>query len=41
MKIRNAQQIEKRRIAIGSAAISLAVVLTTTAVTILGLAQMA
>jgi len=41
MKIRTPEQIEKLRIAIGSAAIVLAVTLTSGAVAVLGLAQMA
>lgn len=41
MKVRNQDQIEKMRIAIGSTAIVLAVSLTSAVVTILGMAQMA
>lgn len=41
MKVRTPEQIEKMRIAIGSATIVLAVSLTSVAVTALGLAQMA
>lgn len=41
MKIRNQDQIEKMRIAIGSAAIVAAVAITSAAAAMLGLAQMA
>ena len=41
MKIRTQDQIEKMRIAIGSAAIVAVVALTSAAATVLGLAQMA
>ncbi|HEY9079520.1 hypothetical protein [Magnetovibrio sp.] len=41
MKVRTPEQIEKMRIAFGSAAIVFAVGLTSIAVTVLGLAQMA
>jgi len=41
MKVRNENQIEKMRIAIGSAAIIAVVALTTAAAAVLGLAQMA
>lgn len=41
MTTRNQQQIDKMRIAIGSAAIIAAIAITSAAATILGLAQMA
>ena len=41
MKVRNAQDIEKMRIALGSATIVFVVGLTSALVTVLGLAQMA
>jgi len=41
MKVRNENQIEKMRIAIGSAAIVAVVALTSAAAAVLGLAQMA
>ena len=41
MKIRTQEQIEKMRIAIGSAAIVAAIAITTAATALLGLAQMA
>lgn len=41
MKVRNQDQIEKMRIAIGSAAIVAVVALTSAAAALLGLAQMA